>query len=216
MKTRLIILVLAFISMAVIARAVVFRPVTIDDRSLREGDIIFHTGVRSSLTPQGMAMLKVTKSKWSHVGIIFKVRNDWFVYEAVQPVKYTPIREWIKRGLGRHYVIKRLRQADSILTPATITKMKQVGNTYKGRNYDVLYGWNDNKMYCSKLVWKIYKYGAGVEVGKLQKMRDFDFSNPLIHRIVNNLYKGHIPYDQTVISPQAVYDSTNLVEVMKD
>ncbi len=45
------------------------------------------------------------------MGIIFKRNKQIYVFEAVQPVKFTLLKKWIKRGVKKHYVIKRLKNA---------------------------------------------------------------------------------------------------------
>jgi hypothetical protein len=100
---------------------------------VRNGDIIFQT----SLSRQSQAIQLATHSKYSHMGIIYIEGGKPFVYEAVQPVKVTPLPAWIKRGKDGKCVVKRLKDADTILTPETLKKMKTVGHKYKGKNYDI-------------------------------------------------------------------------------
>ncbi|MEZ4892959.1 MAG: YiiX/YebB-like N1pC/P60 family cysteine hydrolase [Saprospiraceae bacterium] len=62
------------------------------------------------------------KSKYSHCGIVYRESGKFYVFEAVQPVKTTPLGEWIARGENGHYVVKRLKNADQILTPESTQK----------------------------------------------------------------------------------------------
>jgi hypothetical protein len=94
---------------------------------IRDGDLIFQT----SLSEQSKAIQIATKSKYSHCGLIFKEGNDYYVYEAVQPVKRTALAIWIARGKNKKYVIKRLKYANQILTPAVLAKIKQVSKQVK-------------------------------------------------------------------------------------
>ena len=137
------------------------------DRIKRDDDIIFHT----SKSTQSLAIQKVTNSKYSHMGIVY-VKNDGsaFVYEAVQPVKSTLLKDWIRRGRRTHYVVKHLVNSDRYLTAENLKKMLQIGRQFEGRPYDLVFGWSDNKMYCSELVWKIYKRALGLKIGQLQKI----------------------------------------------
>jgi len=73
-------------------------------KSLLDGDIIF----QESLSDQSKAIQLAAKSKYSHMGIIFIKDNQYFVFEAVQPVKLTPLKDWINAGANHHYVVKRL------------------------------------------------------------------------------------------------------------
>ena len=81
---------------------------------LRDGDLIFHT----SQSAQSRAIQLATHSAWSHCGIVYRERGQWQIFEAVQPVKLTPLADWVARGQGGHFVIKRLRDAATALTPS--------------------------------------------------------------------------------------------------
>ena len=91
--------------------------------------------------------------------------------------------------------------------------MKTEANKFIGKNYDLTFEWDDERIYCSELVYKIYKRGAGIEVGKLQKLSEFDLSNPIVKAKLVERYGTKIPLDEPVISPGAIFTDTNLVEV---
>ncbi|MBK8726639.1 MAG: YiiX family permuted papain-like enzyme [Holophagaceae bacterium] len=177
----------------------------------REGDIVFQTS-RSS---QSQAIQLATRSKWSHMGLVFRDRGRWMVLEAVQPVRATPIEAWIQRGTGGRAVAKRLRDADSRLTPAAMARMKKAGRRFLGKPYDLTFEWDDRRIYCSELVWKVYKEGLGIEVGQLARLRDFDLSNPVVRKKMHERYGNRVPGEMPVISPAAIYDCPELVEAWK-
>jgi len=177
--------------------------------SIQNGDIIFHT----SESRQSQAIQLATGSKYSHMGIIYEDQGKYFVYEAVQPVKLTPLTEWKKRGENGHYVIKRLKNAEDILSPAVLSNMKMVGQQYLGKSYDVYFNWSDEKIYCSELVWKIYKEAAGIEIGTLENLSEFDLSSDYVQSIMKERYGNNIPLDEKVISPAAMFNSSLLVTV---
>jgi uncharacterized protein YycO len=177
--------------------------------SLMEGDILFQI----STSGQGKAIQLATKSPYSHCGILFKENNQWMVYEGVQPVKKTTLDEWIAQGVKQHVVVKRLKNAQAVLTPQVKKQMKATATKFIGKNYDLTFTWNDDRMYCSELVYKIYERGAGIAVGKLQKLREFDLSSPVVKAKLVERYGTKIPLDEPVISPGAIFTDTNLVEV---
>jgi hypothetical protein len=78
-----------------------------DNNEIKDGDLIFQT----SLSGQSKAIQLATKSKYSHCGLIYKQGNDFYVFEAVQPVKRTRLDKWIARGQDGKFVIKRLKNA---------------------------------------------------------------------------------------------------------
>lgn len=140
------------------------------EQKLKSGDIIFQT----SKSQQSKAIQLATHSKYSHVGIIYVENDKILVYEAVQPVKLTPLHEWINRGEKKHFVVKRLKESEKYLTSSNLMKMKSIGEKYIGKNYDIYFEWSDERIYCSELVWKIYKEAIGIEIGKLQTLKEFD------------------------------------------
>jgi uncharacterized protein YycO len=180
-----------------------------DNNEIKSGDLIFQT----SLSGQSKAIQLATNSKYSHCGLIYKDGNDYFVFEAVQPVQRTPLDKWIARGQDGKYVIKRLKNADEVLTPGTLAKMKQVGDKFNGKNYDLTFEWSDDKIYCSELIWKIYERGAGIEIGKLQKLSEFDLTNDAVKNKMGERYGDNIPKDEIVISPASIFDSELLTIV---
>ncbi len=179
---------------------------------IQNGDIIF----QASKSSQSKAVQFATKSEYSHMGIIYEIRGKLYVYEAVQPVKLTALKKWISRGKEGHYVIKRLKNSKEILTPETLAKMKQVGEKFKGKNYDLYFEWSDDKIYCSELVWKIYKEGAGIEIGKLEKLSDFDLNHKIVKQKIKERYGENLPLDEKVISPAAMFKSDKLETVQKN
>lgn len=183
-----------------------------DIDGLHDGDIIFQT----SQSAQSKAIQLATHSKYSHCGIIYKEGTDFFVFEAVQPVKNTPLKDWIARGEGGHYTIRRLKNANKILTTAVLSKMKTTATAMNGKDYDLYFEWSNDRIYCSELVWKIYKEGTGLEIGHLQKLSDFDLTNPVVQNKLKERYGKNIPKNEKVISPSQLYNSELLYTVISN
>lgn len=176
---------------------------------LQSGDIIFQT----SNSRQSKAIQLATHSPYSHVGIIYQKEGSFWVYEAIEPVQLTPLKTWIKRGQKEQYVVKRLRNADQILDEQALHSMKTIGKQYMGKHYDFYFEWSDDRIYCSELVWKIYKKAIGVELGQLQTLESFDLTDDEVQRKLQERYKGAIPLDEKVISPAAIFESELLITV---
>lgn len=176
---------------------------------IRNGDIIFQT----SLSAQSKAIQLATRSKYSHCGIIYQYGKNYFVYEAVEPVSLTPLNDWIARGSEGHFVIRRLKNADEILTPLVLSKMKTVGDRFKGKHYDLYFEWTDDRIYCSELIWKVYKEATGLELGKLEKLKNFDLKSMVVREKMKSRYGNKIPMNETVISPESIYNSELLITI---
>lgn len=220
-KSLIIIFILIGIVAGYTARRLSRNKITKNDSSviskntaseLQDGDIIF----QSSKSGQSLAIQLATKSIYSHCGIIFKEGNEYVVYEAIQPVKKTPLSQFIDRGDDNKYVVKRLANANQSLTPSVITSMKTEVQKQLGKNYDLTFEWSDDKIYCSELVWKTYQRCTGLAVGITQHLKDLDLSQPEVKKIVEERYGNNIPLEEIVISPGAIFESKQLIKVKEN
>ena len=178
---------------------------------LRDGDIIFHTS-RSS---QSLAIQRATGSRYSHMGMIVYRSGRPYVLEAVATVRYTPLAQWIQRGSGSHFVVKRLRDTTTLLQPTARLHLLKAGAAFIGRPYDRVFEWSDDRVYCSELVWKAYERGLGLQIGKRKHMREFNLADSLVRTQLRQRYGNHIPLDEPVVSPQDMFESTLLVTVLQ-
>jgi Permuted papain-like amidase enzyme, YaeF/YiiX, C92 family len=172
-----------------------------------DGDIIFQT----SLSAQSRAIRLATRSRYSHMGIIFYRRGRPYVFEAAATVRYTPLPLWINKGKDEHYVIKRLK--GQVLGRNIINRLRKTSRTFSGKPYDLYFGWSDKRLYCSELVWKIYKRAMGIDIGQLQRLEKFDLDHPVVRKKLTERYGKYLPLKERVISPQAMFASRRLVTV---
>jgi hypothetical protein len=103
--------------------------------AVRDGDLIFQTS-RSS---QSGAIQHATGSAYSHMGLIFVRDAKPYVFEAVATVRFTPLDQWIARGAGLHFVVKRLRNANAILNATGINRLREAALRFAGRPYDLTF-----------------------------------------------------------------------------
>lgn len=176
---------------------------------LHDGDLVFQT----SQSAQSRAIQLATHSEYSHCGILFQKNGQWRVFEAVQPVSETSLAAWVARGKAGRFVVKRLRDAETVLTPAVLQKLQAAGDQYRGRSYDLYFGWSDERIYCSELLWKMYQQATGRRLGQLQILREFDLSHPAVQAKLRERYGKQLPLDELVISPVRMLESPELVTV---
>lgn len=172
---------------------------------LRDGDIIFQT----SRSGQSVAIQRATHSPYSHVGVVLYRDGKPFVFEAIATVRYTPLATWIARGDGGRYVVRRLKRP---LQPVEMQKLHEATKAYEGKPYDLYFEWNDSRIYCSELVWKMYREATGLEIGTLQKLRELDLTDPAVKAKMRERYGKDIPLDERMISPAAMFESRLLVD----
>jgi hypothetical protein len=167
---------------------------------LRDGDIIFHT----SRSAQSAAIQRATHSRWSHMGVIFIRGGRPYVYEAIATVRYTPLASWTARGDGGRFVLKRLKRG---MTAEQVAKLRRAARSYAGKPYDLYFEWSDQRIYCSELIWKMYRDALGIELGGQQKLREFDLTDPAVKAKMRERYGRRVPLDEPVISPGTMFDS---------
>jgi hypothetical protein len=177
---------------------------------LEDGDIIFH----ESTSRQSEMVRALTRSRWTHVGVVFVESGNVMVFEAVSPVRRTPLVDWIRRGKDGHYVVKRLRDSKSRLTPGVAAKMRALGKSWLGRPYDAKFRWDDEALYCSELVYKLFERGAGLELGTIERASDMNLDDERVKRALDKRFaRGGFDPAEPVVTPDSIFNDDDLVEV---
>ena len=154
--------------------------------SVKEGDIIFQT----SKSSQSKLIQYATNSPMSHCGIVVKVGKDYQVLEASNVVKLTSLSDFIAKGQAHKYWIK-----ESKLKGQHI-QYKQ----YLGKKYDLAFKFNNNKYYCSELIYDIYKEQFDIVLCEPKHVKDYKLDG--LDKIIKQ--RG-IDMNQLVIAPVDLY-----------
>lgn len=166
----------------------------------KTGDIIFHT----SKSTQSIVIQKATRSVYSHMGMIVHKNHQFYVLEAIQPVKYTPLKQWIQRGVKQAYVVKRYHKP---LSEQQQQRLVQSAEKHLAKPYDLYFGWGDDAIYCSEIVWKAYHEALNIRLAPLQTLQQFDLSAPQVKNLMKQRYGTKVPLNETVIAPEAIFRS---------
>jgi hypothetical protein len=177
-----------------------------------DGDVIF----QESTSRQSDMVRTLTRSHWTHVGVVFNDATGPLVFEAVSPVRRTPLEQWIARGGDGKYVVKRLREAGTRLTPDAKARMRALGKTWLGRPYDLQFRWDDEALYCSELVHKLFQRGAGVTLGRVERASDMNLDDERVKRAMNQRFSaGAFDPAEPVVTPDSIFHDDELVEVWR-
>jgi uncharacterized protein YycO len=176
---------------------------------LRDGDVLLQSGN----SKQCMAVKAATHSEFTHCGIYFTENGKGYVYEAVQPVKKTPVTDWIAHGIGARYSVVRLKESDKLLNARAVAALKSVAESYLGKNYDLYFNWGDEQLYCSEYVWKIYKNALNIELGNTRQIKDFDLASPIVKKVLYERYGNLVPLREKVVAPSDLYSAPNVFHV---
>jgi len=159
----------------------------------QEGDVIFQSLPHG---PVVWAIEGVTRSPYSHCGIVAKSDDQWIVYEAYRGVSATPLNAFLARGRGGGFVVYRLRDEHREHIPQTLACCQ----TYLGRPYDIRYRLDDEKIYCSELIYKAYRDATnGKLLGELQKFGDMNWRP--YELLIEQIEGGDVPVDREMITP---------------
>lgn len=196
-------------------KAVTYEPV--------EGDLIFQSLPR---TPLVEAIEGSSGSPFSHCGIVRRsataadsagkssktggnssTGRSWLVLEAIGPVKETPLAEWVSQGRGQGFAVFRLKQPWQGKIPAFL----KAAETYKGRPYDIHYDMDDERIYCSELLWKAFRLASGEELGQPQPLKELNWK-PYVE-IIRRIENGNVPLERHMITPRAVSEAVQVEKV---
>lgn len=159
----------------------------------QEGDVIFQSLPHG---PVVWAIEGVTKSPYSHCGIVAKKGAQWIVYEAYDGVAATPLKTFLFRGRGGGFVVYRLRDEYREHIPQTLKCCED----YLGRPYDIRYRLDDEKIYCSTLIYKAYRDATnGQRLGELVKFGNMNWQP--YETLIKQIEGGEVPVDREMITP---------------
>jgi hypothetical protein len=173
----------------VLSAAIVFiglyvtKPSVQDLPPLKNGDIVFQTWLWDT---QSMAILLASRSLYAHAGIIKLTAAGPAVVEAVGPVREVSLAYWIDRGVGKRIVIKRMKD----LTAAEAGKLLVRTKQHYGKPYDFFFLPDKKAIYCSELVEDAFKEGAGISLGKWQKVQELASSSAM-DKIIDQRWSRH-------------------------
>lgn len=156
---------------------------------IQVGDIVFIES-QSSQSPY----IKVgTMSKWTHCGVVVDTPEGLKVLEASKTVRLTTFGSFIGRAKNDNWCVKRPKK--KLKAPVSYRK-------YLGQPYDLEFKLDNGKMYCSELVWLVYK-DQGIELCKPRKVSSFMMTRiPKVRRLME---KRNIRMDQVAIAPVDIY-----------
>ena len=158
----------------------------------QEGDIVFQPLPEGELVE---AIEGISRSEWSHCGILIKYQGDWHVAEAIGEVRYTPLHAWIIRGRKAKVESYRVNQLPADAAP----KIKAGIAKLIGRSYDFRYAPDDTEIYCSELVNKVYARELGIELGTWERLGDLNWQP--YEKFIRHMESGPVPLDRPMVTP---------------
>lgn len=174
----------------------------------KEGDIIFKSLPKFDLVE---AIEGITESSYSHCGMLIEKSGRWYVREAFFDVHDITLFRWISRGRGYKFSVFRLRPEYTEIIPAFIDSSTK----FLGRPYDMKHELDDEKIYCSELIYKSFKDATGEELGKLVPLYSLKWHS--YKGVILKYNSGGKPnLDRLLITPRHLSEAHQLEKVFSN
>ena len=170
----------------------------------QEGDLLFQS---LPMNPVVQTIEGASQSPYSHCGIVIKKHNEWFVLEAIGPVKETPLSNWVAQGREYHFDAFRLHDLYTKFIPNFI----KAAYTYIGRPYDIRYRLDDENIYCSEIIYKAFLTASKLELGSKIKLGDMNWKP--YEFTIRQLEGGQLPLERQMITPVSITLDAKLFHV---
>ena len=198
MTTGIILLIIALPFTSMVMETVTAQTKPIMD--VREGDVIFQT----SLSQQSPLIQIATRSKITHCGIVVMKNGKPYVLETLKTLAVTPLDKFIARGEDGKYWLKRSNKEN--------IRIKY--GSYLGKPYDLAFKFDNDKFYCSELIYDIYKNQLGIELCKPKKVNDYlILGTSNLPQIKKAMKKRGITQEQYAVAPVDIFESNHLKDV---
>lgn len=158
----------------------------------RDGDVVLQSLPHGELVD---AIEGVTRSRWSHCGVVVHEHHCWWVVESIGHVRKTLLPLWIMRGREGSFAAYRPARA----LPSDDEKLHLALDRYLGRPYDYRYAPGDREIYCSELVYDAFRDAFGVKLGKWQRLGDLNWKP--YEALIERTEQGPVPLDRPIITP---------------
>lgn len=179
----------------------------------REGDIVFQSLTKTKLLPKTelvRAIEGITRSNYSHCGVVVKRNGEWYVNEALFDVHDAPLFTWVLRGRGAKFAVYRLKDEYTKDIPQFIEALEP----FQGKPYDYKFKMDDDFLYCSELVYKAFKQTTGEELGELDKLGELNWQP--FESTIRKYEGGPPPLNRDIITPVAVSRASQLTKVFSN
>lgn len=181
-----------------------------DVSMIKEGDVVFQNLPSAS----NQTMQTLTHSEWNQCGIVLSdSAGHLVVLEVTDQVKEIPLKEWVKKGEQKKFAVFRLKNSENILTKGILSKIKRITSAFMGKKEDNLFSWNDEEMYGSELIYKVYFLTTGIKLAEIKPLKESNQNNREVKQKLPETYKGKIPVNEPFVSPQQLIESSWLRKI---
>ena len=184
--------------------------------SYQIGDVFF----QSLDDTQSVAVSAATHSPWAHVGVVYSTSPRVLIAEAIgSGVQLTPLSQFLSRSAfsrSHQWAAKRMAQASAIFTPQHTSLFQSEIRKLLNRPYDIYFGWDDQSIYCSELVFKVYQK-LGYTLGQVEPIGALNYVDSRVRALIDNriIATGRArdlneALRRTLVSPESIFRDSQL------
>lgn len=159
---------------------------------LRNGDVLIQASSRRGARMFGI----LDHSRWNHCAMAFARDGRWEVLDALDSVRWVPLRDWLAEGQDLEVEIRRLAAA----TPGQQVLLEQAARARGAKGPDTLLGWSDSSYYGAELVWKVHQ-AAGIALGGPGRFADLDTHQPVVKDLLQRRRQAQLDPGDTLVTP---------------
>jgi hypothetical protein len=137
--------------------------------------------------------------------MVVERKGELYVIEAIGPVRYIELKTWINQGDKERFMQMRVKDVSVMQIERTVAAAEAM----LGRPYDIQYELDDEKIYCSELVYKAYRRGAGIEVGTQEELGKLNWRGS--EAFIRAITGGSLPLERVMVTPLSVAVSPRLM-----
>ena len=171
------------------------------------GDLIF---ISNPNVPDKL-LQSITKTKFSHVGIVIRERGKAMVYYTTSIVKKVTVPEFIALSVNGKYDVMRMK--DTIMIAGLNNFFVDEAKKLLGRPYDNKFSWLDMEIYNTELVWKIFKRATQIELCEAKLFDKIEINDTIVRKKIKLQLGDSIAAFTKIVSPTDLYNSPYLTKI---
>lgn len=199
--------VTAFALVACSTAVVWAQPVEVET-ILEDGDLL----LQRSTSAQSVAIAEASGSPLTHVGLYFERDGAPWVIEAVGPVRWIELTDWVAQGENSWFVVAR-HEGVAALSDDALARVRAEAESFLGTPYDRLFEWSDDVIYCSELVYKAFERGVGLEVGVVTTVGELELEGDAVQGLIRQRLEHDPNLEEPIVTPGSIVDDPD-VEVV--
>jgi hypothetical protein len=170
-----------------------------DFNHIKTGDLLFQVKTKDSLD----SAFQFTDSTYNNIGIAFVEDGNYAILQT--EAGFISIRHWVERGYNRHFIVKRLIDADSLLSNDEQTNnFEMTAREYLMKDIHTSHEWPHDKICSSERICIVFKHALNVDLCQLEIKDKMDTASDT---------NAQIEYE---VSVPAIFNSDKLMTVKKE